>query len=352
MLVIQEISNCIRRMNEKQSFDELSTITANRRLVEQLYVHGKITREGRSYALDFLNPHHLWGLWLSRIMLTLGTLLVLSGIIYFFAFNWAALTPTVKFTAIQSSIVLAVIGSCVFSLKTMYGQTLLLAASILVGVFMAVFGQIYQTGADAYQLFMMWSLFTLGWTIISKFALQWVFWLVITNTCLVLWWQQAALPTQKMAFMIFAYMAIFNGMALALCEHFAGSPKYTWLMIRWTRLLLIITTLVVMLIPLIALIVKPFTATMSILLSSFVGIVGHSVLFYFYRYKQQNTQALAAIILSFCIIAVTIGFRILLEGNFNPAIPFMMGLVTLSVFSIGIIYLRKTANIIGRSTYE
>jgi uncharacterized membrane protein len=171
---------------EKHSYT-LEQIPANRQLVEELYSHGKITGEAREYALNLLYPHNQWGLWVSRLLLTLGAALVLSGIIYFFAFNWAKITPTMKLSSIEIGIFSCLIGAYFYSLQRMSGQVLLFSASVLVGVFMAVFGQIYQTGADAYQLFMMWSLLTLGWTLISNFAAQWIFWLVITNIFLVLW---------------------------------------------------------------------------------------------------------------------------------------------------------------------
>ena len=317
---------------------------ADPKLVQSLYAHGKISNEGRAYALNFLIPHRAWGLWVSRILLSLGTLLVLSGIIYFFAFNWAAITPAIKFATLQASIVVAITGACVLSLNSLWGRTLLLSASVLVGIFMAVFGQVYQTGADAYQLFMMWSLFTFGWTVISKFAPQWLFWLLITNTWLVLWWEQAALPSHEMEYMIFAYMAIFNGIALGSAEYFATFPRHAWLMIRWIRIVLVAVTLFVMLIPIFAFILQPGRMTLSILLGSGMGTIGHGLFFYYYRYKRPDMEALAMTILSLCIIVITICFRIHFECDLGDKwIFFTMGLTTLIVFTVGIVYLKKAS---------
>lgn len=123
------------------------------------------------------------------LLLAVGTGLILSGIIYFFAFNWMEIPPLVKLWGIQFGLAGCVAGAY-FSLNRATGKLLLFSASVLVGVFMAVFGQIYQTGADAYQLFMFWSLLTLGWTLISNFSVQWLLWLIITNMFLALWWTQ------------------------------------------------------------------------------------------------------------------------------------------------------------------
>ena len=43
-------------------------------------------------------------------------------------------------------------------------------ATFLIGTLFAVFGQIYQTGADAYDLFLGWTLFTILWAVAIRFA--------------------------------------------------------------------------------------------------------------------------------------------------------------------------------------
>jgi len=332
-------------MDTEKHSDTLDQIPANRRLVEELYAHGKITRDARDYALSLLHPHTQWGLWVSRLLLTLGTVLVLSGIVYFFAFNWTKIPPAVKLFSIQFCLIGCLVGAYFCSLERLMGQILLLSATVLVGVFMAVFGQIYQTGADAYQLFMMWSLLTLGWTFLSNFSAQWVAWLVITNIFLVLWWQQAALPTRNIEFMIFAYMALFNGTALALREYFSVVKAYGWLEVRWTRVLLTLVTLGVMLIPILVWILNPKGAVDSIMLSSFIGLIGHGVFYYVYRYRIPDMWSLAAVILSVCVIIEVGGFKILSEmlDRTESIMFFLMGMMTLCVFTSAIIYLRKTA---------
>jgi uncharacterized membrane protein len=95
------------------------------------------------------------------MLLVLGVSLITAGIIYFFAFNWLKIPPMIKLYSIQAGIIGCVGAAYYYSLQNTIGQICLLVASALMGVFMAVFGQIYQTGADAYQLFMMWSILPL-----------------------------------------------------------------------------------------------------------------------------------------------------------------------------------------------
>ncbi len=319
----------------------LEQIPADRGLIEQLFSHGRISGEAREMALNLIHPHDQWGAWASRLLLILGTALTLSGFVYFFAFNWAEIPPAVKLSAIECGIVACLGGATFYSLKGLSGQVALLSASVLVGVFMAVFGQIYQTGADAFELFMMWSLLTFGWTLLANFAAQWLFWLVITNCFLVLWWEQAAQPDHEMHFMIFACLALFNGAALALREMFLARGR-AWLAPEWTRALPAVATLILMLIPIEAWIIESSRASLSIILSAVLGIAGHVVFYFVYRYKLPDMWVLSATILSACVILETGCFRMLSEmlGRFDAAMLLTMGFLTLGIFTAAIIYLR------------
>lgn len=322
----------------------LEKIPANRRLIEELYVHGKITCETKEYALDLLYPVDKWGVWISRILLAVGSSLILSGILYFFAFNWAKITPLVKLSSIQIAMVVCLIGTYFYSLKRVSGQVLLLSASVLTGVFMAVFGQIYQTGADAYQLFMMWSLLTLGWTIISNFAPQWIFWLAITNMFLGLWWLQAALPERDMEYMIYALLAFLNGAALGLREYFVRDKDKEWMQGSWMRVVLVIATLLPMLIPVVVFVVEPENATFSIVIAAIIGSLGHCLIYVFYRYKIGDMWSIAVTTLSFCIIIEAAGLNFLAStfDNAEFVMFLLMGLMTLAIFTTAVFYLRKT----------
>ena len=201
---------------QKNNNITLDSIPANRRVIEELSSHNLISSDAREYGLRLLYPSQNWGLWVSRMLLVLGVSLILSGIVYFFAFNWTKITPEMKLGSIQVSILGCLGASYFYGLQRLSGKILLLSSSVLVGVFLAVFGQIYQTGADAYNLFMMWAILTLPWVIISEFSALWVVWLVISNTFLVLYWTQAALPERETEMMIVSYLALFNGLFLGL----------------------------------------------------------------------------------------------------------------------------------------
>ncbi len=315
---------------------------ANRRLVDALYARGIIDRDGRNLALEMISPADQWGIWASRLLLAIGTALTLAGVVFFFAFNWAKLSPLSKFATIETALIVCLIGACLYSLRRPNGQALLLAASVLVGVFMAVFGQIYQTGADAYQLFVMWATLTLGWTVLSKYAAQWIMWLIIANLGLVLWWSQAAEPGEDMQFMIFTYMILFNGLAVAAREYCAIIRGIPWVQARWVRLVLITPTLIIMLIPIMVAAAAPERATPAIWISASLALFGHLAAFYLYRYRDLDRHALAAVLLSLAIGLETVVFRLISETNPESYIVifFVVGLTTLCLFAGIIGYLK------------
>lgn len=316
-------------------------VPANRRSVEELYAHGYLTAHARRAALEFLNPHNQWGLWISRLFLVFGCALVLSGVVYFFAYNWNLIPPAAKFATIQIAAIAAVAAACWYGLTRVSGKTLMIAASVFVGVFLAVFGQVYQTGADAYQLFLAWSLLILGWSVLSNFAPQWTLWLAVTNVALVLWWEQAALPTYEMDFLIFGYLALFNGLALALRE-WGALRGVDWIAPLWTRQLLALITLGVLLIPVLWMVMGSGVRT-SVLVTGMIGLIGLFTLYAIYRHVLQDIWALAATVLSGCLIASAAAYRVLGDafGDFPGAIWLSRGLVTLLIFSAAIVYLRS-----------
>lgn len=320
----------------------LARIPANRRLVDALYAHKKIDRAARDDALAFLYPAEQWGLWISRLFLSVGVALVLSGVAYFFAFNWAKITPLMKFSVLQLAMAGCLLGAYYYRLERISGQVLLLSASVLVGVFLAVFGQIYQTGADAFQLFMMWSLLIFGWTVISNFAAQWVLWLAVTNVFVVLWWEQAFLPDHEQQALIFALIAVLNLSALLLREAYVAWKSAPWLAQRWVRALLVVAVLLPASIPVVELIFAGQAGSASAQTSAILGSVILAGVYFLYRFKLRDMWALAAVALSVCVILEALVLDFLAETLKDEIAMFLlMGLASIAVFSLAVLYLRK-----------
>ena len=164
-------------------------------------------------------------------------------------------------------------------------------------------------------------------------------WLAVTNVALLLWWGQAALPTNDMNFLIFGYLALFNGAVLGLRE-WGAQRGVEWAAQRWTRVLL---TLGVLLIPVLWLIGSSGGVRTSILVTGIIGLHGHVAHYAVYRHVLPDMRALAATVLSGCLILDAAAYRVLGDafGDYDAAAWLSRGLATLLIFAAAIIYLRS-----------
>ncbi len=133
--------------------------------------------------------------WLKFIkwsFLALGTTLTLSGIVFFFAYNWDYLHKFSRMGLIGASLVFLVCLTVIPRLSGYIRNATLTAASVMVGVLFAVYGQIYQTGANAFDFFLAWALFTAMWVVVSRFAVLWLLYFTLLNTTWFLYVGQVA----------------------------------------------------------------------------------------------------------------------------------------------------------------
>lgn len=133
-----------------------------------------------------------WQKFLSLFFMSLGIGFTTAGIIFFFAYNWAGLHKFFKIGLIEGLILITILTVAFSKIGLVVKNILLTGASILVGVLFAVFGQIYQTGANAYDFFLGWTMFIALWVAISNFAPLWLVFITLINTTLILYSEQVA----------------------------------------------------------------------------------------------------------------------------------------------------------------
>ncbi|MGG1619533.1 GDYXXLXY domain-containing protein [Paenibacillus sp. NRS-1782] len=111
-----------------------------------------------------------------RMGYLLGISLVLAAIIYFFASNWGGLDRTAKIVLAAALIVLFYGLSFVFarvravpSQQAFLSNIFLVAGCIAFGVSVALLGQIYNSHADSYGLFLIWSVPALLLSCITRY---------------------------------------------------------------------------------------------------------------------------------------------------------------------------------------
>jgi len=141
---------------------------------------------------EIYNNKESWRKFLRLFFISLGVGFTTAGIIFFFAYNWADLHKFIKIGLIEGLIVIATLIVLFSKISLDIKNILLTGTSILVGVLFAVFGQIYQTGANAYDFFLGWTMFITLWVAVSNFAPLWLVFITLINTTFILYSQQVA----------------------------------------------------------------------------------------------------------------------------------------------------------------
>ena len=158
----------------------------DRHQLEQFAQSGALTSDGLEIALRRLGhvPDAVaWRRFGGLALQAAGSLLVLAGIVFFFAFNWDALHRFAKLALVALPLILSAVLAVRFTGQRA-GLAWLGAAVALAGALLAVIGQIYQTGADSEWLFAGWALLTLPWVVAGCAPWLWLFWLLLLNVAL------------------------------------------------------------------------------------------------------------------------------------------------------------------------
>lgn len=164
----------------------------SKRVIEQLIAAGVLPAKFAKLAAFALGSYPSvadWRRFSERLLTTVGVVAIAFSLIFFIAFNWLELGKLGKFALVEGALILTLGGYLllVFLKKSLLlQQLLLLAASLITGALLALVGQVYQTGADSWQLFALWSLLILPWVLIARFPILWMLWLGLINLAVML----------------------------------------------------------------------------------------------------------------------------------------------------------------------
>lgn len=115
-----------------------------------------------------------WIRFLKFVTLGIGVGLTFSGVVSFFAFNWDKIHPIAKFSMVGALMCACLGGVFLMKKNTLLQNILVTSLSLLVGVMLALYGQVYQLEADSYQMFLTWGLAILVWAIAADFYPLWL----------------------------------------------------------------------------------------------------------------------------------------------------------------------------------
>ncbi|WP_342375645.1 DUF2157 domain-containing protein [Myxococcus stipitatus] len=311
---------------------------------------------GRAMALATASPPaDAWRRFLSTTLLALGAMLVLSGIIYFFAYNWAELHRFAKLGLIAAGIAGSALASRKLGDKPS-GRFSLLGASVLVGALLAVYGQTYQTGADAFELFVGWAALILPWVAMSRFPALWLLLVVLINTGTILFHQQVLasgfsvfLPFRSVDWLAVA-LGLINGFAWATYEHFANL-RIPWLQGRWLPRVLAVMTVAPVLTLSGALIVDPSDISSTAAFIA-VGMVLATLAADYALHRHLRGELFLLTLGLFCVITLvtTLLGRVLLDGlKVSEAALLIIPLALIGQLALAVSWLRAQARATGAS---
>ena len=319
------------------------TVQATPELLMHLAAERHLSEPNLEQALRLIG--HLpgrreWLRFLEVVLLTLGALFLLAGVIFFFAYNWADLHRFAKLGLIQAAIVAAAAIAHFVGLDKLAGKVALTSAAVLFGPLLAVFGQIYQTGADAYTLFVAWSILAVGLVLIGRFVPLWLLFQALLTVTIALYleqvWGARALPIWQILFVV-------NALFLIGWEAAIGRG-ISWVQGRWAAQLSAAAAFVTVTVAAVSFIFEsenwalmaPFSTVAPVLYVLFLGAV-LSV----YRRKIPDLFVLTMSMLSLIVVVSSVVARLL---DFDEILMFLlMGIVVIVQAALAVTWLRRVS---------
>jgi len=204
-----------------------------------MVMEGTLSPEACEAALRFLGirpgPRQWNGFW-QRIFSSLGALFFASGVICFFAYNWAQMHHFAKFALIAALILVSGLAPLWRGLDSLPGKLALLLAALSVGPLLAVYGQTYQTGADAWELFRAWTLILVPLALAGRQAVLWLLvwlagsaWWELYLISLPWWYTDVPAGSPEL---LLAYCLCLVGWEAA-AHHWQNNAEHRWLAATW-----------------------------------------------------------------------------------------------------------------------
>ena len=282
-----------------------------------------------------------WHSFMSVFLLSIGTLFLISGIIFFFAYNWADLDKFHKFAALQTAILIALLFVWRRGLDDPIGHLAATFAVVVIGVLMAVFGQIYQTGADLWELFALWTLVALPVAVVARYTPLWMIWLVLLNAAIFLYVQQ---ELGYGFFYLYYRLGLGIYVAFLLAWELLAYKKSIWMRqpffigLLFTACLYFATGLMVKVVAS----VGNARYLGSVPDSNFINFILYAgtvaVSFYYYQFKKHNLYIAAITYLSLGILPVVYIMR---SFRFNAEYFFILGIIIVVEAIVAVVLLRR-----------
>jgi uncharacterized membrane protein len=275
-----------------------------------------------------------WRVFLGQLTLWLGTLALAAAIIFFFAYNWDELGRFAKFGLVEAAILAGLIACWRLDLDGMAGKAVLTLLSLLTGALLALAGQVYQTGADTWELFAWWAVLILPWVLVGRFAPLWLLWLALLNLAGWLYFQRLWEPEPL-------FWALFGLNALALAGWEAAHRSgMAWLQDGWPPRLVAMAAGTMATALIVYTIMGGGEGGLGFLaVFAYAGWLG--AVYYWYRQVRPDLFMLAGGMLSLIVTVATFLAWNMADGG--AGILLMIGLIVIAMSAGGAMWLKAVA---------
>ena len=289
-----------------------------------------------------------WYHFFIRFTAITSAISLVLAMVFFVAYNWMALGKLGKFGLVEAALVFTVLGYALLAHRGIFklGQPLLLLiASLITGSLLALVGQVYQTGADSWQLFFGWAVLIIPWVIAARLPALWLLWLGLINVSFLFYTSAAGfLVTSAVSFDLLRLLVLtaVNLVALILgLMAFKGKaqPKLSGRSLHWSLYLIAIVVMFwATRLGLFSVFLFEKGVATPISLAAWAGIMA----FFYWRFYRQQVDLLMLTLLSGSVILVLMVMASqYIAPHLGDAALFVMAFLLIGLTALAVNWLRQ-----------
>ncbi len=336
------------------------------RQIVRLVKGGSLTPENCQliYAFCGIRPSDAqWRQFLIPVLSFLGLLSLVAGAVFFVAWNWAWLPKMAKF-ALAELLIVALAAVAWWRWYSRLARSALLATGLSFGALFALYGQVYQTVADSWELFRAWICVLLPLALIARQNSLWFCNWLVANLAYQLYY--TTLPTSLLdlavsdsstrlpAAVLYGYQALLAACLIVrevLAWRAITHHPESWLASRWFSRVMA------------GFLLLQLTATVAGNLSEWGGgihlpyITGGWVItllagYYLYRYRYQDLCMLTLGIASLTVVGCALIMQLFLVAWDTVDLFLTGGLMAFWVVINGSLLLRWQRKLVEKGPIE
>ncbi|SUD92065.1 DUF2157 domain-containing protein [Psychrobacter phenylpyruvicus] len=289
-----------------------------------------------------------WYQFFVRFTAITSAISLVLALVFFVAYNWMALGKLGKFGLVEAALVLTVLGYALLAHKGLFklGQPLLLLiASLITGSLLALVGQVYQTGADSWQLFFGWAVLIIPWVIVARLPALWLLWLGLINLSFLFYTSAASFfVTSAVSFDLLRLLVLTAINLLALVMGLMAfkdkaQPKLSSRSLHWSLYLIAIAVMFwATRLGLFSVFLFEKGVATPISLAAWAGVMGF---FYWRFYKKQIDLLMLTLLSGSVILVLMVMASQYIAPYLGDAALFVMAFLLIAVTALAVNWLRQ-----------